>query len=264
MGDFSAEIRIGNLTGSELHPVTALVDATESAFPADLLEWLHIPATAKPMDYIRADGSVLECPRGFARISITVRSGEILSGICPVAFWPDESGQCVGATTLQILTLAVDAANDELAPVAALRRGWPGDPPILPPKERMTMTTPTIDVAAVFSDAREMHAAALERLAQDDIRDAAEKAWCAAKRATDALILARTGSLPPRSPDTTRGLRTLAAADPAFRSLRDRYFERQAALHGDCFYTGWCEPIADTELLIHQTIEYIRDAESLA
>ena len=126
------------------------------------------------------------------------------------------------------------------------------------------MTTPTIEPATVFADAHEMYAAALERLEQDDIRDAAEKAWYAAKRATDALILAHTNVLPPRSPDTTRGLRTLAAADPAFSSLRARYFERQAALHGDCFYTGWCEPIADTELLIRETIEYIRDAEGLA
>ena len=128
----------------------------------------------------------------------------------------------------------------------------------------MTMTTSAIDSATVFDDARGMYDAALERLALGDIRDAAEKAWCTAKRATDALILARTGVLPPRSPDTTRGLRTLAAADPAYHSLRDRYFARQAALHGDCFYTGWCEPIADTELLIRQTIEYIRDAEALA
>ena len=126
------------------------------------------------------------------------------------------------------------------------------------------MSTSAIDAAGVFADAREMYMAALERLGEADIRDAAEKAWCAAKRATDGLILARTGALPPRSPDTTRGLRTLAAADPAFHSLRDRYFARQAALHGDCFYTGWCEPIADTELLIRQTIDYIRDAEALA
>ena len=126
------------------------------------------------------------------------------------------------------------------------------------------MTTPTIEPATVFADAHEMYAAGLERLEQGDIRDAAEKAWCAAKRATDALILARTNVLPPRSPDTTRGLRTLAAADPAFSNLRDRYFARQAALHGDCFYTGWCEPIADTELLIRETMEYIREAERLA
>ncbi len=131
MGDFSTEIYIGNISGGDMHPVTALVDtgATESAFPADFLNHLSIPPSERPMEYVLADGSSLECPRGFARISITVRSGETLSGICPVAFWPDESGQCIGATTLQILTLAVDAANEELVPVSALRRGWPGEIP---------------------------------------------------------------------------------------------------------------------------------------
>ena len=137
MGNFMAEIYIGNITGGDMRPVSALVDtgATESAFPADLLEQLHVRATEKPMDYILADGTALECPRGFARIAITVRSGETLSGICPVAFWPvafwpDESGQCIGATTLQILTLAVDTANEELVPVSGLRRGWPGEIPL--------------------------------------------------------------------------------------------------------------------------------------
>ncbi len=125
MGDFATEVYIGNINGGDMHPVSALVDtgATESAFPADFLEYLRIQPTEKPMQYVLADGSALECRRGFARISITVRSGETLSGICPVAFWPDESGQCIGATTLQILTLAVDSANEELVPVAALRRG---------------------------------------------------------------------------------------------------------------------------------------------
>ncbi len=47
-------------------------------------------------------------------------------------------------------------------------------------------------VSAIFSDARAVHADALRLLEAGDVRDAAEKAWCAAKRATDALILART------------------------------------------------------------------------
>ena len=75
MGDFTAEIHIGNIAGGDMHPVTAPVDtgATESAFPADLLEWLHIPATERPMDCVLADGTILRCPRGYARIAITVR-----------------------------------------------------------------------------------------------------------------------------------------------------------------------------------------------
>ena len=116
----------------------------------------------------------------------------------------------------------------------------------------------------MFADAARMHQAALAQMAAGDIRDAAEKAWCAAKRATDALILARTGKLPPKSPDTTRALRTMAAADPAVRNLQDRYFTRQGALHGDCFYTGMCEPIEDTQRLIRETDDFIRDARRLA
>ena len=126
------------------------------------------------------------------------------------------------------------------------------------------MTTIAATPADVFAGAARMHRSALDRLAAGDIRDAAEKAWCAAKRATDALILARTGSMPPKSPDTTRALLTLAGADPAVRSLRGRYFERQSFLHGDCFYTGLCEPMDQTELLIRETADFIADARELA
>ena len=57
------------------------------------------------------------------------------------------------------------------------------------------MTTATIQdqVDEIFADARRMQTQAVERLEAGDLRDAAEKAWCATKRATDALILARTG-----------------------------------------------------------------------
>ena len=51
MGDFSAEICIGNITSGDMNPVTALVDtgATESAFPADFLDYLSIPPSEKPI-----------------------------------------------------------------------------------------------------------------------------------------------------------------------------------------------------------------------
>ena len=126
------------------------------------------------------------------------------------------------------------------------------------------MTTTSADPTPIFADARRMHSAAIQRMAAGDIRDAAEKAWCAAKRATDALVLARTGKLPPKSPNTTRALLKLAQDDPQVRNLRDRYFTRQGALHGDCFYTGWCEPIDAIEGLIHETADFIQDAKTLA
>lgn len=125
----------------------------------------------------------------------------------------------------------------------------------------MTMTA---EAAHLFEDARNMNAAALERLAAGDIRDAAEKAWCATKRATDGLLLASTETAPQTANETSRGIRTLSGSSPAAHDLRVRYFDRQAALHGACFYDGMCEPIADTEQLIHQTSKYIQDAERLA
>ena len=119
-------------------------------------------------------------------------------------------------------------------------------------------------VAEIFADARSRHGDALEKLEQGDIRDAAEKAWCATKRASDALILARTGEEPERTPATSRELNRLAEDDPRVRMLIGRYYSQQSSLHGDCFYLGWCEPLATTERRIRETGDYIEDAEALA
>ena len=119
-------------------------------------------------------------------------------------------------------------------------------------------------VTAIFDDARGVHADALRLLEAGDIRDAAEKAWCATKRATDALILARTDEEPHISSETTRGLGTLAAEDQSVRGLRRRYFSRQSELHGACFCLGSCEPLDEVERRIRQTADYINDAERLA
>ena len=115
---------------------------------------------------------------------------------------------------------------------------------------------------AIFADAQLMHSQALERLAAGDLRDAAEKAWCATKRSTDALILARTGEEPPTTAMTTEGLLALARDSNAYENLVGRYFTRISYLHGTCFYNGMCGP--DTERRIRETADYIRDAERLA
>jgi hypothetical protein len=119
------------------------------------------------------------------------------------------------------------------------------------------------DVSRIFADAREVYVSALERLEQGDIRDAAEEAWCATKRATDALILARTGEEPEKSPVTSRELRVLAAKDRRVDGLVSRYYTRMGILHGDCFYLGMCEPVEETQRRIRETLLYIQDAEAL-
>ena len=126
------------------------------------------------------------------------------------------------------------------------------------------MTTTSADPTPIFADARQMHTAALRQIALGDIRDASDKAWCAAKRATDALILARTGKLPYKSPDTTRSLLRLAQDQPALRDLLGDYTTRRDVLHGDCFYIGLCEPVDAIERLIRETAGFIRTAETLA
>ena len=119
-------------------------------------------------------------------------------------------------------------------------------------------------VSAIFADARGVHAEALRLLAGGDIRDAAEKAWCATKRATDALILARTGVEPQISSHTIRGIAAVTSEDDSAPSLRRRYYTRQSELHGACFYLGVCEPADEVERRIRETAEYVQDAERLA
>ena len=119
-------------------------------------------------------------------------------------------------------------------------------------------------VQEIFADAHAMHGAALERLAVGDIRDAAEKAWCATVRSTDALILARTGREPLKTPQTSEGLDRLSDQEPAARTLLRRYYSRQLYLHGNCFYLGIIENRSELERRIRETIDYISDAERLA
>ena len=119
--------------------------------------------------------------------------------------------------------------------------------------------------ADILSDAYMIQEAALERLNVGDIRDAAEKSWCATKRATDALLLARTGELVESSSRTSALLRMLSTTheDVRVAGLRGRYYARQNHLHGECFYIGLCDPVDDTARVIRETGAYVDDVERL-
>jgi hypothetical protein len=117
---------------------------------------------------------------------------------------------------------------------------------------------------AIFADAQFLYADALEELDRGNLRNSAEKAWGATKRATDALLLARTGREPRTSGQTSRGLRALRRQDPTIESLRLRYAVRQSFLHGACFYDGMCEPEEDLIADIRETADYISNAQDLA
>ena len=125
------------------------------------------------------------------------------------------------------------------------------------------MTTIEANAARIFADARLMGDAALERMAAGDMRDAAEKAWCATVRATEALVLARTGQEPGTSSAASRRLKALSVENRPLRDLTRSYLERQDVLHGECFYHDYCQPVV-AERLINETSAYILDAERLA
>ena len=125
----------------------------------------------------------------------------------------------------------------------------------------MAATARTRDL---FADARTLYADALEMLDQGKLRNAAEKAWGATKRATDALVLARTGEEPQSAGQAKRALLRLSNTSPAFDVFQGRYNTRSALLHVNCFYDGNCEPEQEMTALIAATSTYIRDAERLA
>jgi len=119
-------------------------------------------------------------------------------------------------------------------------------------------------VEELFRDAERLYEEALKDLEAGRIRKAAENAWCATLRATDALILARTGEEPVRSDVTTRRLHELRSKDPRVEVLIGRYHTRADFLHGLCFYLGVCEPVEEVRRRIIETKQYIEDAKRLA
>ncbi len=118
-------------------------------------------------------------------------------------------------------------------------------------------------VQEIFEDSRVLYDDAMEMLSQGKLRNAAEKAWGATKRATDALLLVRTGEDPRTTAATTQELDRLANRDPQVKSLVGRYFSRIGQLHGLCFYDGICDPEL-TNRRVRETIAYIEDAEVMA
>ena len=126
------------------------------------------------------------------------------------------------------------------------------------------MATTTDRVTELFSDAQALYIDALEMLAQDRLRNAAEKAWGATKRSTDAMVLARTGQEPQSAGQARRALLQLSSNGPAFQTFQGQYSTRALLLHINCFYDGNCEPEAEMSALIRATDSYIQEARHLA
>ena len=124
MGIFPTTVLVGNIEGGDQEELHALVDtgASDSMFPASLLEYLHLNPRSR-VDYVLADGSEVTYGRGQAHVTIDDRDG-----ICPVIFGPEGDDNClIGATTLQILMFSVDSTNETLIPASRGRLGYGGN-----------------------------------------------------------------------------------------------------------------------------------------
>ena len=119
-------------------------------------------------------------------------------------------------------------------------------------------------VEPIFEDAESLYQEAMRELEIGKLRDAAEKAWGATARATNALILARTGKEIDGTRGTTKAFEELIREDKELEILEGRYFTRESFLHGHCFYMGILEPREQIERRIIETVEYIQDARKLA
>ena len=119
-------------------------------------------------------------------------------------------------------------------------------------------------VEDLIRDAEHLLYRAVEEM-EVDLRDAAEKAWAATLKATNALILERTGKIPERTPETSVELHRLCAKEPEIERMKlvERYHTRSDYLHGQCFYMGICMPIESVKRRIRETKDYIEDVKKL-
>lgn len=116
------------------------------------------------------------------------------------------------------------------------------------------------EVKELFKDAEGLYEEALKDLEAGRVRKAAENAWCATLRATNALVLSKTGKLPEYVPETRDALEDLSIKYPDVENLVGRFYTRETYLHGHCFYLGRCPPEAVRRRVIG-TIEYLKDAK---
>ena len=115
---------------------------------------------------------------------------------------------------------------------------------------------------ALMQDAKSMQSAALERLAENDWRDAAEKTWCAARNATKALVLEVDEAEGQRSTKIEVAMRNIARRRGGeWIRLRSLYSDIVHYLHAEAFYEGAYTD--DVPEYIHEGSEFIALAERL-
>lgn len=113
-----------------------------------------------------------------------------------------------------------------------------------------------------MADAQAMQKSAIARLEAGDWRDAAEKAWCAARNATKSLVLKTGIGNTSRSTNIDAGIRALAKERGGpWIQLRQHYSKIAHRLHVESFYDGIYSD--DLSNLVHGVTDFICLAEEL-
>ena len=116
----------------------------------------------------------------------------------------------------------------------------------------------------MLSEAWAFYDEAIKLLGQGDLRNAAGKAWEASEKATNAMILERTGREPQNERETSREVRFLLLEGGDFKAFSSRFVGQIHDLYGDCFIDNHCDPEDYHAEMIRNTAAYIREAERLA
>ena len=116
---------------------------------------------------------------------------------------------------------------------------------------------------SLMEEARAIQAAAMARLDVGDWRDASEKAWCATRNATEAVVPEVTGESSSRSTNVDGAIRALAPERGGeWADMRLRYSDVVFHLHIEAFYGDvYHDDIPD---LVRNMADYIQMAEELA
>ena len=118
MGVFNVTMEIGDPAGQEFVELDAMVDtgSTHTTVPESLLNSLRVVAEDVSR-FELGDSRIVEYRVGYTRMRYNGKSA-----IVPVVFAPDAVSPLIGATTLEILGLAVNTVKQQLVPVNFMLR----------------------------------------------------------------------------------------------------------------------------------------------
>ena len=116
VGTFRYEVGLGTASGDRFEQVMPWVDtgALYSQFPASMLERLgHGPNATRR--FRLADGSTMDRPVG----SVPMRIGDDVQQVL-CEYGEEEGEMLLGATTMEVFSLAPDPVNETLTPIVAM------------------------------------------------------------------------------------------------------------------------------------------------